>query len=77
MDGLMSDARRILRACLKTMKSAVFSKNPPGGGSFVHGLRWLGRYSPLRGCSDLAALAIAKIPRRSTLPSFQTDSKKN
>ena len=27
----------------------------PGGGSFVCGPRWLGRHSPLRGCSSLAA----------------------
>jgi hypothetical protein len=64
-----------VRACLKTMKAAVFFENPPGGGSFARGRRWLGRYSPLRGCSDLAALATAKIPRPSTLPSFQAGSR--
>jgi len=53
---------------------AVFSENPPGGGSFARGRRWLGRYSPLRGCSDLAVLATAKIPRRITHRSFQTGS---
>ena len=56
------------------MKGAVFFETPPGGGSFARGRRWLGRYSPLRGCSDLAALATAKIPRRSTLPGFQAGS---
>ena len=49
-------------------------ENPPGGGSFARGLRWLGRYSPLRGCSDLAVLATAKIPRRSAVRNFQTGS---
>jgi hypothetical protein len=52
-----------------------FAENPPGGGSFARGRRWLGRYSLLRGCSDLAALATAKIPRRSTPRNFQTGSK--
>jgi len=52
-----------------------FAENPPGGGSFARGQRWLGHYSPLRGCSDLAALATAKILRRSTPRSFQTGSK--
>jgi hypothetical protein len=52
-----------------------FAENPPGGGSFARGRRWLGRYRPLRGCSDLAALATAKIPRHSIPGSFQTDSK--
>src|SRR5712671_5850385 len=33
----------------------LFRENPAGGGSFVWGLRWLGRYSPLQGCSYLAA----------------------
>jgi hypothetical protein len=51
-----------------------FAENPPGAGSFARGQRWLGRYSPLRGCSDLAALATAKIPRRSIPGSFQTGS---
>ena len=60
-----------VRAYLKIMKSAVFDENPPGGGSFARGQRWLGRYSPLRGCSDLAALTTAKIPRRSTVPNFK------
>src|SRR6266849_4726780 len=52
----------------------LFPENPPGGGSFVRGRRWLGRHSPLRGCFDLAALATAKIPRRSAPRSFQTGS---
>ncbi len=57
-----------------TKPDGLLRENPTGGGSFVRGLRWLGPYSPLRGCSDLAALAAAKIPRRSTPRSFQTGS---
>jgi len=57
-----------------TKPGGLFPENPPGGGSFVYGLRWLGRYSPLRGCSSLAALATAKIPRRRTSRNFQTRS---
>src|SRR5260221_13524338 len=53
----------------------LFRENPPGGGSFVRGRRWLVPYSPLRGCAELAALATAKIPRRSAPRSFQTGSK--
>ncbi len=49
----------------------AFSSETPGGGSFVRGLRWLGRHSPLRGCSGLAALATAKIPRRRTHAIFR------
>jgi hypothetical protein len=52
----------------------LFRENPPGGGSFADGPRWLGRHSPLRGCSGLAALAAAKISRRRTPRSFQTES---
>src|SRR2546425_5425706 len=52
----------------------LFRENPPGGGSFVRGRRWLAPYSPLRGCAELAALATAKIPRRSAPRSFQTGS---
>ena len=37
-------------------------------------MRWLDRHSPLRGCSGLAALAKAKIPRRRTPRNFQTRS---
>src|SRR6267143_3972572 len=52
----------------------LFPENPPGGGSFVRGRRWLVPYSPLRGCSEFAALATAKIPRRSAPRSFQAGS---
>jgi len=62
-------------ACFKTTKDAVFCENPAGGGSFVRGQRWLGRYSPLRGCSDLAVLATDKIPHRIIPRSFQTGSR--
>ena len=48
--------------------------NPPGGGSFVRSRRCLGRYSPLRGCSGLAALAATKIPRRRTPRNSQSGS---
>jgi len=58
-----------------TKPDGFFCENPPGGGSFVRGLRWLTRHSPLRGCSGLAALATAKIPRRRTPRNFQTGSK--
>jgi hypothetical protein len=54
-----------------------FARKPSGGGSFVFVRRWLGWHSPLRGCTFLAALAKAKIPRRSTLRNFQTGSKAN
>ena len=57
-----------------TKPDGLFRENPPGGGSFVCGLRWLGRHSPLRGCCGLAALAAAKIPRRRTPRNFQTGS---
>jgi hypothetical protein len=53
---------------------SCFRDNPSGGGSFAVGPRWLGRHSPLRGCSGLAALAVAKISRRGTPRSFQTGS---
>jgi len=53
-----------------TKPDGLFHENPPGGGSFARGLRWLGRHSPLWGCSRLAALATVKIPRRSALQSF-------
>ena len=45
-----------------------------GRGSFVCGPRWLGRHSPLRGYSSLAALPTPKIPRRNTPRNFQTGS---
>jgi hypothetical protein len=54
----------------------LFAENPWGGGSFARDQRWLGRYSALRGCSDLAALATAKILRRSIPRSFQTGSER-
>src|SRR3989441_11173447 len=58
-----------------TKPDGLLPENPPGGGSFVRGRRWLVPYSPLRGCAELAALATAKIPRRSAPRSFQTGSK--
>src|SRR6185436_8069025 len=58
-----------------TTPVSLFCENPPGGGSFAFGLRWLERYSPLRGCSALTALSKAKIPSRRTPRSFQTGSK--
>ena len=57
-----------------TKPGGLFRENPSGGGSFADSPRWLGRHSPLRGCSGLAALAAAKIPRRRTPRSFQTGS---
>jgi len=51
-------------------QTAFCTETPRGGGSFGCGLRWLGRYSPLRGCSGFAALAAAKIPRRRNLSEF-------
>ena len=46
-----------------TPPASLSRENPPGGGPFARGRHWLGRHSPLRGCSDLPALATAKIPR--------------
>ncbi len=57
-----------------TKPDGPFRENPPGGGSFGCGPRWLGRYSPLWGCSSLAALAATKIPRRRTPRNFKTRS---
>jgi hypothetical protein len=37
-------------------KSGLFRENPPGAGSFVWGLRWLGRHRPRRGCSGLVRI---------------------
>src|SRR6266568_6522896 len=55
----------------------LFPENPPGGGSFVRGRRWLVPYSPLRALrAAKAALATAKIPRRSAPRSFQTGSER-
>ena len=57
-----------------TKPAGRFQENPPGGGSFVGGLRWLGRCSPLRGCAGLTAWATTKIPPRRTPRSFRTGS---
>src|SRR5437879_2077554 len=57
-----------------TKLDGLFPENPPGGGSFARGRRWLVPYSPLRGCSELAALATAKIPRRRPSANFKTGS---
>jgi hypothetical protein len=54
-----------------TKPAGLFLENPPGDGSFARGRRWLGSHSPLRGCSSLAALATAKIPRRRTHAIFR------
>ncbi len=51
-----------------------FARKSSGGGSFVFVRRWLGRHSRLRGCTFLAVLAKAKIPRRSIPCNFQTGS---
>jgi len=51
-----------------------FHENLPGGGPFAGGRRWLGRYSPLRGCASLAAWPAAKNPHRRTPRSFRTGS---
>src|SRR5882724_9384670 len=53
---------------------AFSPKTLRAAGDFGRGRRWPGRHSPLRGCSDLAALATAKIPSRSTPHSFKTGS---
>jgi hypothetical protein len=53
-----------------------FARKPSGGRSFVFVRRWLGRHSPLRGCTFLAALAKTKISRRSAPWNFQTGSKR-
>src|SRR5260370_38304573 len=58
-----------------TKPGGLWPENPPGGGSFARGRRWLPPYSPLRGCSELAALATAKIPRRRPPANFKTGSK--
>ncbi len=60
-----------------TKPDGLFRENPSGGGSFARGLRWIGRHGLLQGCSGLAALAMAKIPRRSALQNFQTGSYAN
>ena len=58
-----------------TKPDGLWRENPPGGGSFARRLRWFVPYSPLRGCSELAALPAAKIPRRSAPRNFQPGSK--
>jgi len=60
--------------CGATKPAGRLLNNPSGGPAFARGLRWLDRHSPLRGCSDLAALATAKIPRRGVIQNFQTGS---
>ena len=60
-----------------TKPDGFLLENPPGGRSFGCGRRWLGRHSPLRGCSALAALPTSKIPRRSTSRNFQTGSRRD
>src|SRR4030095_10108423 len=55
-----------------TTPAGPWRQNPSGGGPFVLGRRWLGRYSPLRGCSRLAALAPAQTPRRRTQRHFES-----
>ena len=65
-----------------TKPAGLIRENPPGGSSFVEGRCWLGHHPARagRGCfdcqsgADLAALATAKIPRRSAPRSFQTGS---
>src|SRR5882724_5929458 len=57
-----------------TKPDGLLPENPPGGGSFARGRRWLAPYSPLRGCSELAALATTKIPRRRPPANFKTGS---
>src|ERR1700722_1520363 len=57
-----------------TKPDRPWRRNPSGGGSFGRGLRWLVPYSPLRGCSELAALSRAKIPRRRHPRIFETGS---
>src|SRR5229473_2681803 len=57
-----------------TKPDGLLPENPPGGGSFARGRRWLVPYSPLRGCAELAALATAKIPRRRPPANFKAGS---
>ena len=58
-----------------TNPAGLFRENPPGDRSFVRVQRCLGRYSPQWGCSNLSALATAKIPGRRTPRNFQTASR--
>ena len=67
--GRQGATRKDTRSGLRPRSNAAsqpFAQNPPGGGAFGCGRHWFGRHSPLRGCSGLAALAAAKIPRRRT-----------
>src|SRR5215469_12175375 len=57
-----------------TKPGGPLRENPPGGASFARGRRWLVAYSPLRGCSQLAALATAKIRCRRATFNFKADS---
>src|SRR5437899_1942770 len=59
------------------MQPSLCRENPPGGGSFVRGRRWLVPYSPLRGCAELAALATGKIPRRRPPANFKAGSERS
>ena len=56
---------------------AFSAKTPWATGLLRKDLRWLDRYSPLRGCSGLAVSASHKIPRRRTPLTFQTGSELN
>ncbi len=50
-------------------------RDKPGGGAFALGLCSRRRYSPPRACAHGSASPKARIPSRSTLPTFQTGSK--
>jgi hypothetical protein len=54
-----------------TKPDGILHENPSGGASFARGRRWLVAHSPLRGCSQFAALATAKI--RCRRPAFHFD----
>src|SRR5215469_9354782 len=58
-----------------TKPGGLLRENPSGGASFARGRRWLVAYSPLWGCSQLAALATAKIRCRRPAFHFDTGSK--
>src|SRR5438445_8081939 len=59
-----------------TKPDGLLPENPPGGGSFARGRRWLVPYSPLRALrAAKAALATAKIPHRRPPANFKTGSK--
>jgi hypothetical protein len=64
--GSSTEEQRSQPACgAKTLRAA---------GLLTVGFVGSAPYSPLRGCSDLAASPTVKIPRRSALPNFQTGS---